>query len=447
MDRNQKTERLSVFGLGKLGCTMMACFAHKGWPVVGVDVDEGFVKKINEGTSPIFEPGVDELIKANRSRISATLDPQEAIFDSDVSFIVVPTPSVEDGSFSIEYVTAVAGEIGSILRSKEDYHLIVVTSTVLPGDTAAITNLLEKTSGKKSGEGFGVCYNPDFIALGSVVRDFLNPDMILVGESDDRAGAILENIHEKLVDNSPNIHRMSFHNAELTKIALNSYCTLKITFANSLAAFCDRLPGGNVDQVTDALGDDTRIGRKYLKGGLSYGGPCFPRDNRAIAYSAGKFGVTLPFARVTDEVNNYQRTDRIPNILQGILKKHGESRISVLGLTYKPDTTLVEESASIYIIRELARQGVDVITYDPAGMGEAEDALGESGKISYAQSAEDCLRGSRVCFIATPWAEFREITRETFLDLMRDPIIFDAWSLYSFSKEDGIEYLEIGKNT
>ena len=283
-------EIISVFGLGKLGCTMLACFAHKKWQVIGMDINEEFVNKVNEGKSPIYEPGVEYLIKVNSKRIKATTDTEYAVNNSSISFVIVPTPSTNDGYFSTKYVQAVAAEIGSILRLKKEYHLIVITSTVLPGDMETIIKLLEKTSGKKCGIDFSVCYNPDFIALGTVVKDFLNPDMVLIGESDNKGGSILENIQRNLVDNNPNIHRMNLYNAELAKISLNSYCTLKITFANILAEICEKMPGGDVDMVTSAIGDDARVGRKYLKGGLSYGGPCFPRDNRAFVYSAKKYG-------------------------------------------------------------------------------------------------------------------------------------------------------------
>jgi len=335
-------QTISVFGLGKLGCTMLACFAHKGWNVIGMDVNKGYVEKISNGESPIFEPFVDELIKKNRSNIRATTDSKYAVENSSVSFVIVPTPSLKDGSFSTKYVEAVVAEIGSILRSKADYHVVVITSTVLPGDMATMLNLLEKTSGKKCSEHFGVCYNPDFIALGSVVRNFLNPDMVLIGESDEEAGSIVAHIHEHLVDNKPNIHRMNFCNAELAKIALNSYCTLKITFANILAEICEEMDGGDVDIVCDAIGDDIRVGRKYLKGGLSYGGPCFPRDNRAFAFSASKFGVTNSLAGKTDEINDYHKSKRIPEKIMGIMREKKTDELAVLGLTYKKDTTLVE---------------------------------------------------------------------------------------------------------
>lgn len=438
---------ISVFGLGKLGCTMLACFAHKGWNVIGEDINPVFVNKINLGESPIYEPGVDELISRNRERIRATANAEEAIRNSFISFVIVPTPSLPDGSFTTKYVEAVAAEIGSILRNKEEYHVVVITSTVLPGDMQFIIKLLEKTSGKKCREDFGACYNPDFIALGSVVRDFLNPDMILIGESDRKAGDILSGIHRKLVDNQPNIHRMTLYNAELTKIALNSYCTLKITFANTLAEICENLPGGDVEAVTAALGDDKRIGAKYLKGGLSYGGPCFPRDNRAFACSARKFGVETPLASVTDQLNNYHRKKRVPALILSYADSYKQNTVSILGLTYKPDTTLVEESAAIHIIKTLAEEGIQCRVYDPAGINDARNELKHLNRIDYCHSPAECLKNSGICFVATPWNEFRQLTRDDFTSNMVSPrIVLDAWNLYGFTMDDGIDYILIGRN-
>lgn len=441
-----KNEKLSVFGLGKLGCTMLACFAHKGWGVIGMDINKDFTDKINEGLSPIYEPGVSKLIKDNHHIIEATTDAKYAVENSDVSFVIVPTPSTEEGYFTTRYVETVASEIGSILRTKEKYHLIVITSTVLPGDMTHIVNLLERTSQKKVSTDFGVCYNPDFIALGSIVKNFLNPDMVLIGESDKKAGNILEEIHHALVDNTPIIHRMNFYNAELTKIALNSYCTLKITFANVLAEICEHLPGGDVDVVTNALGDDTRIGRKYLKGGLSYGGPCFPRDNRAFSWTASKVGIKNVIAQKTDEINNYHRNIRIPQKLIGLLKSVKGNKIAILGLTYKADTTLIEESAAIYIIKALYNEGIEISVYDPAGMPEAKTELSQYDKINYAENPLECLENADLCFIASPWSEFKLIPSSVFISKMKHPVLFDAWNLFNFDKESGIEYNKIGIN-
>lgn len=435
---------ISVFGLGKLGCTMLACFAHKGWKVTGVDINEEVVAKLNNGISPIYEPGVDDLIKKNREKISATTVTKTAVMNSGISFIIVPTPSEKNGSFNTRAVEAVAGEIGNVLRDKNEYHVIVVTSTVLPGSTAKITELLEKTSNKKCGKDFGVCYNPDFIALGTVVRDFLNPDMILIGESDKKAGDKLSEIHEKLTDSKPSVHRMTFENAELTKIALNSYCTLKITYANVLAEICEKFPGGDVDVVTAALGSDSRVGKKYIKGGLSYGGPCFPRDNKAFAWTALKYGVSYMLASTTDDINNFHRSERIPLKISALLNEKKGSKIAVLGLTYKADTTLVEESAAISVVRSLAEQNISLTVYDPAGMKEAKSELQQFPNVLFATDALSCLSDADLCFIASPWKEFASLTKEDF-KRMKQPVILDAWNLLDFSLEKDIDYRQIGK--
>jgi UDPglucose 6-dehydrogenase len=269
--------------------------------------------------------------------------------------------------------------------------------------------------------------------------------MVLIGESDKRSGSILDGIHSNLVDNNPNIHRMNLYNAELAKISLNAYCTLKITFANILAEICENLPDGDVDVVTNAIGDDARIGRKYLKGGLSYGGPCFPRDNRAFAYSASKFNTYNTLADKTDEINDYQMNERIPRKIMEILKQKNVNQLAVLGLTYKKDTTLIEESAVISIIRSLSAQGVNITVYDPVGMEAAKIEFKTLRNIEYAKSIVECIKGHKVCFIATPWEEFRKLKSEDFLNSMNEPTIFDAWNLYSLSEEDGIDYRQIGK--
>ncbi len=442
-------EKISVFGLGKLGCTMLACFAHKGWNVIGIDVNQEVVSKVNNGDSPIYEPHVDDMIKLNKDRIEATTDIGYAINRTDISFIIVPTPSLPDGSFSIEYVKAVVAGIGNVLREKKAYHQIVITSTVLPGDMEKIQRLLEEKSGRKCPDEFGLCYNPDFIALGSVVHDFLNPDMVLIGESDPRSGALLESIHSRLCDKAPPVHRMNFHNAELSKIALNCYCTMKISFANTLAELCERMPGGDADKVVAAIGDDKRIGRKYLKPGLSYGGPCFPRDNRAFAMSAARFGVKAMLAESSEKINVYQKKERLPDIVTRIVTESsiGDRPVSILGLTYKPDTPVVEESALIDIIRSLSKRGVRLNLYDPAGMQEAQSQLKDiKDGIHYSKSAQECIKGTSVCIIGTAWNEFKKLAAEDFLGSMLKPItIIDAWHLYDFGMCSGIRHIVVGR--
>lgn len=279
-------ETLSVFGLGKLGATMLSCFAHKGWNVIGVDVIEENVKIINDGHSPVSEPHVDDLINIHKDKIQATMDAEYAVLNSDASFIIVPTPSQSDGLFSTKYVEAVCKDIAEALKEKDNHHIIVITSTVLMGDTERIGKMIEEISGKKMIEDFGLAYNPEFIALGKIVKDFLNPDMVLIGESDEWTGKFVESIHERLTNNKPSIHRMNFYNAELSKISLNAFCTVKITFANTIAEICEKLPDGDSEKVLQAIGSDTRIGNKYFKGGLGFAGPCL-KPNSLIQTDRG----------------------------------------------------------------------------------------------------------------------------------------------------------------
>ncbi|MFN3329538.1 MAG: nucleotide sugar dehydrogenase, partial [Pyrinomonadaceae bacterium] len=293
-------ERISVIGLGKLGASMAACFAYRGFEVIGVDISPKVVDAVNSGKAPVQETGLDDLISANKERIRATLSHEEAVLNSDISFVIVPTPSDERGAFSLQYAAWAYKEIGKALAKKNGYHNVVLTSTVLPGSTRQVLMpVLEKESGKKAGKDFGVCYSPEFIALGSVIRDFLNPDFTLIGELDERCGEQLEQLYSKVVENGAPSARMSIENAELTKIAVNTFVTTKITFANMLAEICEKIPGGNVDVVTKALGMDSRIGHKYLKGALGYGGPCFPRDNIALSFIAKELGVSAELAKIT----------------------------------------------------------------------------------------------------------------------------------------------------
>src|SRR4029079_1144357 len=276
---------LSILGLGKLGAPMAAVMVHKGHTVVGVDLNPSYVAAIQEGRPPVNEPGLAAMIEGHRGRLSATRDTPAAVLATDATFIMVPTPSEPDGGFSMKYVLSAAEQIGAALRSKPDCHLVVLSSTVMPGCTGGeLLPALEAHSGKKCGRDFGLCYNPEFIALGSVIRDMLNPDMILIGESDPRSGELLEELYKGVCDSNPRIQRMNYVNAELTNLSVNTFVTTKISYANMLAQVCERLPGADADVVTSAIGCDSRIGSKYLKGALGYGGPCFPRDN--VAFSA-----------------------------------------------------------------------------------------------------------------------------------------------------------------
>ena len=416
--------RVSVIGLGKLGAPLAAVLASRGFTVIGLDVNKAFVDAMNAGKMPIVEPQLNELIAANKERLSASMDANEVVQKSDASFVIVPTPSDSTGFFSNRFVLQAMETLGKALRNKKGYHVVVITSTVMPGTTGSeIKAALEAASGRKVGPDLGLCYNPEFIALGSVVRDMLYPDSILIGESDPKAGDMLQTIYLQLCEKKPPVQRMNFVNAELTKISVNTYVTTKISYANMLADLCDRLPGADVDVVTKALGADSRIGAKYLKGAMGYGGPCFPRDNVAFAALARKIGARADVAEATDRVNNHQ-VERVTSLVAKFAK--AGTRIALLGLSYKPQTPVVEESHSVKIAARLADAGYVVTVHDPLAQDSALAVLGD--KVVEASSLDSAVRDCDLLIVATGWPDYKAIDpawckrdgqRLTILDLWR----------------------------
>src|SRR5690348_13771037 len=362
---------LSVIGLGKLGWPLVACFAARGFRVHAVDADSQKVEQIAKALPPVHEPGLAELLQEGAANISATPDTQAAVRDSDAIFIVVGTPSEPDGGFSLRYAIPACEAIGRAIGAKNSYHLVVLTSTVMPSSTGnEIRSTLESASGKRCGQDFGLCYSPEFIALGTVIRDFYYPDFLLIGESDPHAGDVLSDIYKRTCKNSPAIARMNWINAEITKLAVNTYITTKISYANMLARLCEKLAGADVNVVTDALGLDTRIGAKYLKGAVSYGGPCFPRDNRALAALAAKVGASSGLAEATDRFNRAQ-IKSLAEIVKS--ERHGDESIGILGLTYKPNTDVVEEAFGLLLAQELTAAKLPVVVFDP--LADVERAM------------------------------------------------------------------------
>jgi UDPglucose 6-dehydrogenase len=434
--------RLSIIGLGKLGSPMAAVMAHKGHSVVGVDINPQFVKAIREGRPPVSEPQLADLIEANRERLTATQSYEEAILATDLTFIIVPTPSAADGRFSMKYVLEAAEGIGEALRKKQAWHLVVLSSTVMPGSTGGeLLPALCKHSGKRCPEDFGLCYNPEFIALGSVVQDMFRPDMILIGESDARSGGILEELYSGVCESNPHIQRMNYVNAELTKLSVNTFVTTKISYANMLAQICETLPGADSDVVTSALGCDTRIGTKYLKGALGYGGPCFPRDNAAFSALARDNGVPALLAEATDALNKRQ-VPRLAKLVLSQLPKGGTA--GVLGLSYKPNTEVIEESQGVAVAQALLSAGARIVVYDPAAMESAKRVL--NGDTIYAASAAECVRQSDVLAITTPWAEFQELPAATFQRAGGEITVLDCWRVLPQRVAESIEnYLTLGK--
>jgi UDPglucose 6-dehydrogenase len=434
--------RVSVIGLGKLGASMAASIASRGFDVVGVDISKRSVDLLNAGHAPVQETDLERYIGENRARLRATTDHADAIHNSDCSFVIVPTPSDERGSFTLRYAIHAFREIGRALKTKPGYHLLVMTSTVLPGSTRhGLIPVIEAESGKRCGVDFGLCYSPEFIALGSVIRDFLNPDFNLIGEFDARSGALLEDLYARIMLNKVPARRMSLENAELAKISLNAYVTTKITFANMLADICQRLPGGDVDVVTNAIGLDTRIGRKYLTGALGYGGPCFPRDNVALAYFARAIGAQATLSEATDQSNRALAERIASEVVQRVPK---DASIAILGLSYKPASVVIEESQGVYLAKALSKKGLRVLGFDPLANAAARTELQYHALV--VDSLEDCLAQADVVIVANPDPVFKDIRREHLKPGVRVDII-DFWRLLSdrFAGDPTVNYAGYGR--
>jgi len=396
----------SVFGLGKLGACIAATLAARGFDVVGVDIDAEKVRRMNEGEPPVEEPLLAKTIQAGRTRLRASTDPREAV-KTDVSFFIPPTGSLPDGSFSNEFLLkAMQPCAKALLAAGKKGHLFVCSSTTTPGacDTVLVP-MIEKETKWTCGRDFGFCYNPEFIALGNVVNGLLEPDLVLIGESDPKSGAALEKLYRKYNRNRPQISRMSLVSAELTKISLNSYITMKISFTNQLRMITERFPKADIHAVLDAIGGDSRIGKKYLRAGLSYGGPCFPRDNRLVAYTARQVGVSAPLAEGSDKVNEDTKRDLLEKVTKRIARS---DTVAVLGLSYKPDTYITEEAAGLYLAQQLKYQGYRVFVHDFGAKPANNPSLHEFEVIenlAKLASREEI----KLAVICCPWPQYKKV--------------------------------------
>ncbi len=434
--------RISVFGLGKLGSPLAAVLADAGHDVMGVDVDVERVRKLNAGEALVEETGLAELTAKNRDRIRATTDGQGAAGWSDVIFIVVPTPSQANGAFSGQYVVQAAQAIGHGMRGSDRWRLVVLVSTVMPGTCEnEIVPMLEAASNKICDDGFGFCYSPEFIALGSVIHDLQNPDFFLVGESDERAGDAMESIYVGMHGHDILVERMNYLNAEVAKLSLNAYVTMKISFANMVAGICERLPAGDAWTVLSAIGLDSRIGGKYLMPGAAYGGPCFPRDGRAFRQLADLCNAPCELSEATDAINQEQ-TRRLAE--QAWHLCGGQGAVAVLGLAYKPNTNIAEESAGVAVANELATRGVPVMAYDPKASPDAE-RWGLHSEVCVYHLMSRCVEDAVVILVMTAWPEFAELDAVMLTDDPR-PTVIDCWGIVDREKiEPKADYKLVGK--
>lgn len=423
---------ISVVGLGKLGLCTAACFASKGHRVIGVEKRMDFISELRQRRCPIDEPGLVELLDKSWENFTATDDLTRAVYESQAVFIIVPTPSKPDGRFTNEYVIRVLEEIGPALAQKQEFTVIDIVSTVMPGSSEnEFKPLLEDLSGKRCGTDFGLVYNPEFIALGSVVRDFLNPDMVLIGASDARSSDLIRDLYASTCDSNPYFAQLSLVNAEITKLSLNCYVTMKISYANELAAICEQVPGADVDEVTRAIGADSRVGSKYLKGGLGFGGPCFPRDNLAFQAFAADAGYEARLGPQVVAVNQAvvgRLFDRIEQSAPG-------RKIAILGMSYKPGTHIIEESQSVMLARELAGAGYQVRVHDPRALESVRAELGDA--VVYCEQNSEAVQDADAVVLMTNWPEYKNLDWENLKSLTApNALVVDCWRIIDTDHKD-----------
>ncbi len=354
--------KLVVVGCGKLGAPLVACLASVGHKVTGIDLNQELINNLQSGTVTWNEPGLEQLLSTHRENIVFQDTYQGAFQESEATFVIVPTPSLESGEFSNRFVLEVVSKVGAELSTSiKSQHTVVIVSTVMPGSTQGeIKNALYEAAGEVS-KLIKICYSPEFIALGTVIKNMQFPDMILIGEDEIGAGNLLAEISLSIAKNTPSVMRLSTSEAEICKIAINSFVTTKISFSNQISEICENTPGTSAQRVLQAIGTDLRIGRSYLSAGTGYGGPCFPRDNRAFYRYASSVGVNAELSMATDAIN-VRQGNRIIKIAEAILVPG--SRILVVGLSYKPDTDVTEESPAQAFIKAAQSAGFAVDAVD-----------------------------------------------------------------------------------
>ena len=412
--------KVSVVGLGKVGCVMAALYASRGHEVLGIDVNEGLLARLSSGETPYIEPDLDSLLGEARGRLRFSHPGDDAVLGSDVISVIVPTPSHADGTYDHSHVKAVMRDIAQTLPEFSKPPLIVLASTVTPqASVKEIIPILEEVSGLRVDEGFHYIYSPQFIALGSVVANLSSPDLVLVGASSPVAAAIYADFQRSIVPEGTPLKVMAPTSAEITKIAINTFVTMKISFANMIGEIADASVGADAYDILDAVGADTRIGSAYLKPALGYGGPCFPRDNAALAAFALSVNVNAPIGLAADEVNDRQ-PDKIIQEVKAVAAPG--ACVAVLGLSYKPSTPVTEQSQSVAIANLLVDSGFRAKAFDPLVRPGMCASL--RPQVEHVEDLEDILSRSDVVVVATPW----EGLASDLHSLERAPII-DPWRI------------------
>lgn len=432
--------KIGVIGTGYVGLVTAVCLADLGHDVAGTDVDSEKIDKASRGISHIYEPGLEELLKANLKKGNLTFvhDLDKAVQNSDVLFVCVNTPQREDGSADMTFVEGVSRKIAENLIG---YKVVVEKSTVPVKTSMWIKRTISLY--KKKDVDFDVASNPEFLREGSAVSDFLNPDRIIIGVETERARDILEKIYQKFKDR---ILVTNIDTAEIIKHASNSFLALKISYINLIAELCEKT-NGDVNKVAKGMGFDPRIGSLFLRAGLGYGGSCFPKDIRALSKIGEDLGVNMNLLKEADKIN----LERIKNFVEKVKKALWilkDKKIAILGLSFKPETDDIREASSIKIIKKLLEEDSSLRLYDPKAMENMRKIFPEKPpQISYAKSPYEAAKEANAILIVTEWDEFRELDLRKIKEAMANSIIVDGRNIYEPAevRKLGFEYYSVGR--
>ncbi|MDH3975875.1 MAG: UDP-glucose/GDP-mannose dehydrogenase family protein [Deltaproteobacteria bacterium] len=436
-----------VVGSGYVGLVAGACFADSGNDVICVDIDESKIENLNKGIVPIYEPGLEELIKRNveEKRLTFTTDVKSAVEKSLVCFIAVGTPPGEDGSADLQYVLGVARDIG---RNMNGYKVIVDKSTVPVGTADKVREAVAGELKKRgAGYGFGVVSNPEFLKEGAAIDDFMKPDRVVIGVDDGTdAEEIMKELYEPFVRTDNPILIMDVRSAEMTKYAANAKLAVRISFMNEIANLCEKV-GADVNSVRKGIGSDSRIGHSFLFAGIGYGGSCFPKDVKALCKTAAENDYDFKILDAVERVNEIQKgvlVEKITNYYCGEKNVKGKT-FALWGLSFKPRTDDMREAPSIVIINKLLDMGANIVAHDPVAMGEARHIFND--RIEYRDINYDALEGADALLIVTEWNEFRRPNFDRIKSLMKKPVIFDGRNIYNprEMKKLGFEYFAVGR--
>lgn len=438
--------KITIIGTGYVGLVSGACLAELGNDVMCLDVDERKIAQLQRGEIPIYEPGLEPLVRRNAEagRLHFTTDVAQSVAHGQVQFIAVGTPSGEDGSADLQYVLAAARAIGLYMN---EYRLVVDKSTVPVGTAAAVRQAIEEELARRGTPiDFSVASNPEFLKEGAAVEDFMRPDRIVIGASDERSRQLLRSIYSAIQRNHDRMIFMDIPSAELTKYAANAMLATRISFMNELANLAEEL-GADIEHVRQGIGSDARIGYSFLYAGCGYGGACFPKDVSALQQTAHEVGMKLKIIEAVDAVNRAQKL----RLLDKVTRRFGENlagkRFAVWGLAFKPNTDDMREAPSQILVPGIVKRGGSVVAYDPVSIAQAKKEFAALESVEYAVSPRAALDGADCLVIVTEWKEFRSPDFDDVRRRLRTPVIIDGRNLYDPAtvRSHGLEYEGIGR--